>query len=142
MSARRVLAAALSLCAAISVVAPARAQQAPAPGDVEEARKHYARGVELYDQGADASALAELERAYQLAPNWKVLYELGVVELAVHDFAAALKYFEQYLDEGKDAVKGARKKEVVDDVARLRQQVATIELSRPPGPRSSSTTSP
>ena len=113
--------------------APARAQPQPPSADLEEARKHYARGVQLYEQGADAAALAELERAYQLAPNWKVLYELGVVELAVHDFAAALGHFEQYLDEGKDDVKPTRRQEVTGQIAQLRQQVATIDLTAPPG---------
>ncbi len=102
---------------------------APVAGDVEEARKQYARGVALYEQGADEAALAALERAYQLAPNWKVLYELGIVESAVHDFAASLKYFEQYLSEGGDALKPARKQEVSGYVTQLRQQVATIDVA-------------
>ena len=106
--------AAAAIAAALAS-APSAHAQAPSATDVEEARKHYARGVELYNQGADGAALAELERAYQLAPNWKVLYELGVVELNLHDFASALRHFEQYLDEGKDAVKGARRKEVTDE---------------------------
>jgi hypothetical protein len=101
-------------------------------GDVEEARKHYARGVELYGQGADVAALAELERAYQLAPNWKVTYELGVVELQLHDFAAALRYFERYLEEGKDAVQPPRRREVEAQIGRLREQVATLDVRAPP----------
>jgi hypothetical protein len=125
--------AAAVLAAAWLCASSTRAQSPPAAGDVEEARKHYARGVELYNQGADSAALAELERAYQLAPNWKVLYELGVVELAVHDFAAALRYFERYLDEGQDAVKGARRQEVTADIAQLRQEVATIEVATADG---------
>lgn len=124
--------AAATVAAALAAAQAARAQAPPAM-NVEEARKHYARGVELYNQGADGAALAELERAYQLVPNWRVLYELGVVELNLHDFASALRHFEQYLDEGKDAVKGARRQEVLDDVARLRQQVATIEVVTAPG---------
>jgi hypothetical protein len=120
---------ALALASAALITRGARADSpAPPPGDLEEARKHYARGAALYEQGADASALAELERAYRLAPNWKLLYELGVVELALHDFAAALKYFEQYLEEGKAAVKAARRQEVEGDIAQLRAQVATLDL--------------
>ncbi len=120
----------LRLGAALAVAAAAPSAQAEPPNvaDVEEARKHYARGVALYEQGADAASLAELERAYELAPNWKVLYELGVVELALHDFASALKHFERYLAEGQDGVKPARKQEVQDHVARLRQQVGTIDF--------------
>jgi hypothetical protein len=116
------------LAAAWLVAAPARAQPAPTPGEVEEARKHYARGVELYEQHADTAALGELERAYELAPNWKVLYELAVVELALHDFAASLGHFEQYLDQGKEAVKGARREEVIARIAQLQQEVGTIDL--------------
>jgi hypothetical protein len=125
------LAAAL-LLVAFGWDAPARAQ-APAARDVEEARRHYARGLELYEQGADAAALAELDRAYQLAPNWKVLYEMGIVELQIHDFAGSLRAFERYLDEGADAVPAPRKQEVEARIATLRQQVATVNVTAPPG---------
>jgi len=124
--------AAAAIAGACAAVATARAD-APSSSDVEEARKYYARGVALYEQGADDAALAALERAYKLAPNWKVLYELGAVEMALHDFAAALKYFKQYLEEGADGVKPARTKEVADYIAQLEQQVATIELAAASG---------
>lgn len=130
---RGAAAAACFAFACACAASPVARADASGPSDVEEAKKHYARGVALYEQGADEAALAALERAYQLAPNWKVLYELGVVEMALHDFTAALKYFRQYLDEGGDAVKGARKKEVVDYVAQLEQQIATIDLATDPG---------
>ena len=107
--------------------------QLPAAPDVEEARRHYARGLQLYEQGADAAALAELERAYQLAPNWKVLYEMGIVELQLHDFAAALRAFERYLDEGGEGVAAARRRDVETRIATLRQQVATITVTAPAG---------
>ena len=107
---------------------PPPANSGPSAADVEEAKKHYARGVQLYNQKADAAARAELERAYALAPNWKVLYNLGLVQLQMNDFASALRSFEQYLAAGGKALGETRQREVVGRVALLREEVATIEV--------------
>jgi hypothetical protein len=121
---------ALFACVVVALLlAPGAARgEAPSPPDLEEARKHYARGLQLYDQGADDAALAEFERAYRLAPSWKLLYELGVVELQLGDLAACLRYLEQYLEEGRDAVPPLRRREVEDRISRLRGQVGTLEV--------------
>ena len=107
---------------------PSPANTGPSAADVEEAKKHYARGVQLYNQKADAAARAELERAYALAPNWKVLYNLGLVELQMNDFASALRSFEQYLAAGGNALGETRQREVAGRVALLREEVATIDV--------------
>jgi hypothetical protein len=133
-------AAALALLVAASLAtAPATAApptgEGPSPVEVDDARRHYARGVELYNQGADSAALAELERAYQLAPSWKILYDLALVELQLHDFAAALGHLERYLADGKDGVTPARRTEVEGRVAELRHAVAGVEVEVEAGAR-------
>jgi hypothetical protein len=133
MRARSRWLAAAAIVTACLVNRSALAGPSTPTANVEEASKHYERGLELYEEGADASALAELERAYQIAPNWRVLYELGIVELALHDFASALHHFEQYLDEGKEGVKRQRREEVTNHIAQLRQQVATIDVETSAG---------
>jgi hypothetical protein len=112
-----------------AVMAVREAWATPSKDDVEQAKRHYARGVELYKQGVDAGALAELERAYALAPNVRILYNIGLVELQLRDFAGALKTFERYLgDMGPPSAEAtaARRREVEAHVAELRGQVATM----------------
>jgi hypothetical protein len=129
MNARARVAAALAIALAST---PALAAE-PRPSDVEEARKHYQRGVQLYEQGVDQAALAELERAYELVPSWKVLYDIALVEQQMHDVAGALRDFQRYLDEGKDDVTAPRRAEVEKRLGELRDQVATIDVGAPPG---------
>jgi hypothetical protein len=97
------------------------------PGALEDARKHYQRGVQLYGEGADEAALAELQRAYDLAPNWKVLYDVGLVELQLHDFVGALRAFQRYLEGGGDAIAAARRADVTAKIAQLQGEVASID---------------
>jgi hypothetical protein len=118
-----------SIAAIAALLAAPCARAAPTQADMDEAKRHYARGVELYNQGVDAGALAELERAYALAPNHKVLYNIGLVQLQLNDFAGALRAFEQYLKDGGAEVAAARRTEVEGRIAQLRDRVATIGVA-------------
>jgi len=121
----------MALLAITLLLLTGRAAAEPSASDIEEAKRHYARGVQLYNQGAEAAALGELERAYALAPNYKVLYNLGLVELQLNDFASALRSFERFLAEGGAAVGDARRAEVEKRLTKLREQVATIAITAP-----------
>lgn len=97
--------------------------QAP---DVDEAREHFSRGVEFFkDQSYDA-ALAEFQRAYSIAPNYRLLYNLAQVQLERHDYAAALKYLQEYLAAGGGEVDAERRAQVTQDIARLKSKVARL----------------
>ena len=42
-----------------------------------EARERFQRGVDLYKEGSFDAALAEFNKAYELAPNFRVLYNMA-----------------------------------------------------------------
>jgi Tfp pilus assembly protein PilF len=42
-----------------------------------DAGKHFQRGVALFNEADYAGALAEFKKAYELAPNPAVLYNIG-----------------------------------------------------------------
>ncbi len=105
------------------------AQAAPTEAELEEAKRHYARGVELYKQGVDEGALAELERAYALSPNYRVLYNVGLVELDLKDLAGALRAFTRFLAEGGDDIAPARRTEVAARIAKLGEQVGALAIA-------------
>src|SRR5262245_61950348 len=62
--------------------APAPSSAAPAqptPEILAEAKQRFDRGYELYEEGEYPLALIEFNRAYELVPNYKVLYNIGQV---------------------------------------------------------------
>lgn len=94
----------------------------------EEARKHFQRGKELYDDGDLAGALKELERSYAGVPNFKLLYNIGQIQAQQQDYTGALKSFRRFLTEGSSEVTEARRAEVLKEIDKLRTRVAELTI--------------
>ena len=80
-------------------------EQKAAPAEsakLDDAQRRFQRGIELYKESDFDAALVEFKRAYELVPSYKILYNLGQVSYQRHDYASALRYFRQYLEEGGD----------------------------------------
>src|SRR5262249_13662226 len=75
-----------------------------APTVVEDAQAAFRAGVDLYTAGDYPAALEEFERAYRLAPTYKILFNLAQVAYQRRDYVLASRYFNRYLDEGGDAI--------------------------------------
>lgn len=100
---------------------------------VEEAREHFNKGVKLNAAGQVEAALGEFQKAYDLVPNWKILYNIGQTSRHQRDYGRSLRAFERYLAEGKDEVAKPRRTEVEKEIQSLKPLVGRIELSvRPP----------
>ncbi len=113
------------------VMAPATAVAQP-DGGVREADRHFQRGVSLYVEADYRGALVEFERAYTLAPNGIVLFNVGETQYQLRDYAAALATFEHYLveapaNDSHRTLAEANIKELRTRVGRLR--IVTV----PPG---------
>jgi hypothetical protein len=70
------------VAAALALVTVSRASPADAPAPAEaqkEAAQRFDRGLRLFNDGDSTGALAEFRRAYEIAPNVVVLYNLGLV---------------------------------------------------------------
>lgn len=100
----------------------------PTKAALDEARARYQRGIKLYSDGAYESALIEFERAYELAPAYRILYNIAQVSLALTDYPKALEYFRQYLDEGGADVPEPRRQEVQKQLEQLAGRVAQITI--------------
>jgi hypothetical protein len=109
----------------------ARPAQASGVNDerAQEARSRYERGMQLYNEGASEGALVEFERAYHLAPSYKLLYNIALIRLQLNDYAQALKVFQEYLAEGGTEIASVRRSEVERHVASLKNKVGRVELS-------------
>lgn len=114
----------LSAVAALVVLGPATAR-----ADAEDdARARVKRGLELYDEGEYRLALAELERAYEIVPSYKVLYNIGQIHIQLGEYARAQRALRKYLDDGKDDLGAERRAEVDKDLAMLAGRVAVVTV--------------
>jgi hypothetical protein len=93
-----------------------------------EARDRYESAVKLYEEGAYDAALVELNRAAELRPSYKLFYNIGQVRFAMHDYAAAIDAYRQYLDKGGDKIPPARRDQVQKELNTLVQRVAKLSI--------------
>lgn len=91
-----------------------------------EARVRYDRGRQLYADGAFEQALLEFERAYQLAPAYRILYNIAQVAMILNDHPKAICAFEAYLTQGN--VEPERTSQVEAELGKLRGRVAYLTI--------------
>jgi hypothetical protein len=98
-------------------------------GDAKaEAIERFQRGIELYEERDFNAALVELRRANELAPNYKLLFNIGQVCYQLADYACALISFQEYLARGNDSIASERRDSVSKDIQKLNHRVARLEL--------------
>jgi tetratricopeptide (TPR) repeat protein len=127
----------LILCAPSARAAPPASGARPATtanpagggGAGEEASNHFKRGLQLFDEGEYTLALVEFERAYQLAPNYRALYNIALVDMQLGRYADAARTLEQYLHDGGEGIAAARRAEVTKTLAELKLRTATVDIS-------------
>jgi hypothetical protein len=100
----------------------------PTDGKVTQASEHFARGVKLYQEDDFRAALIEFSRAYELAPNWAVLYNVGQAHYSLRDYAAALRTLEKYVREGGEQIAPDRRTQVEREIGELRGRVAHVTV--------------
>jgi hypothetical protein len=113
-------------------VAPEKPRGKPTAGERKEARKHFARALELLDDGQVAGALLEFERSYELKPHFAVLYNIGMAHVYLGQPLEAATALERYLAEGGKAVKSRRQKEVTEEIERQKSRIAILEIRTTP----------
>ena len=100
-----------------------------ASDDGAQARQSYEHALALFDRGQSRAALAELERAYQLLPSFRIFYNIGLVNVALDDPAAALRAFERYLTDGDKLVDAERRTEVLRRVTALSRRAGALRVN-------------
>lgn len=122
-------AGALILAAALVAATPAAAESDMA---MEEARERFDRGIELFERNDLEAALAEFRRAYEIAPNSAVLFNVGTVQARLRRYADAVTSLERYLSEGGQSVPASRRTEVERELERLRSLVGRVAVTARP----------
>lgn len=110
--------------------APAAPPPAP-PEDptVVEAREHFNRAQALYDEGHPDAALLELQRAYAVKPNYRLLFNIGSIAFTTHDYVGSFKAFEQFLKEGGADIDPGKKAEAESRLVTLRALVGKARIT-------------
>jgi len=101
---------------------------APSEAVIREASDHYEAGLALYADGEFKRAAIEFDRAYELVPNYRALYNIGQVRIQLHDYARAMKALRAYLKEGGDKIDAERKKSVDEDLEMLSTRTALLTI--------------
>lgn len=109
------------------IAAIAQAQVAT-PAQRKEAATHYQRGVALSKEGDYAAALAEFRAAYQAAPSFEVLFNIGLCERRTFKYGQSLRTFAQYLRQGGDKVPSERRTAVAKEIEQVRALTAPVAV--------------
>jgi hypothetical protein len=115
------------LAFATPAVAQAQAPQA-APDKLEEARQRYQRGLQLFNEQNYEAARVEFERAYTLAPSYKILYNIGLAYEQLGDYVQAQTTLQKYLEQGGSEITAERRSEVAKELAQIRPRIATVTI--------------
>lgn len=118
----------VALTCALATATPAFAADAAREDQQREAQRRFHAGVQLYQDGDAAAAQVEFRRAYDLAPNHRILFNLGQVAYQLHDWVSARAALERYLREGAEQIPDARRREVEQTLAIVVQRIGAIAI--------------
>jgi hypothetical protein len=94
----------------------------------EEASQRFQKGVKLFRERSFDAALAEFLRAYELLPDYRVLYNLAQVQAERGDYVAAVEYFRRYLKDGANVIDAARASDVRAEIAQFEGRIARLKI--------------
>lgn len=94
----------------------------------EKARASFHHAVQLYNEGSFEAALAEFRKAYDLTPNYRLLYNIAQTYFDLHDYVSSSKNLKQYMQEGGGEISAARRAEVNDLAQKLEDRIAYVDV--------------
>lgn len=104
-------------------------QAAPSSAERSQASVHFRRGVELFQEEAFRAALVEFQRAFDIAPDYRLLYNIGQTKLRLQDYLGSVQSYEAYLASGGADITSERRQQVEASLASLRERVGRIGVT-------------
>lgn len=123
------------LIAVLAASVPAHAKEPKkATAEQKEADRHFKAGVALFKEGKFKEALAEFERAYEIAPHPLVLYNIAGCHRELSNYGEAIRFYERFLKEGKGQVPATRLNTAQTELDAILARIAriTIVIQGPP----------
>ena len=132
---RTILVALLAVSSAL-VSVPAYAKEPPkkASAEQKDADRHFKSGVALFKEGKFKEALAEFERAYEIAPHPLVLYNIAGCHRELSNYGDAIRFYERFIKEGKGQVPTTRLTTAQTELDAILARIArvTVVIQGPP----------
>jgi hypothetical protein len=101
--------------------------------DDEEKRKDaqvfFDTGVDLARTGDAKGALSAFRSAYEMYPNFRVLYNIGQLCARLGDGACAVRSYEQYLRDGGRSIPAKRRAAVESEIQALSRTLAGVTVT-------------
>lgn len=108
--------------------APKPAEKPPTEQEIAASKQRYEKGMHLYEVEQDiVGGLTELEHAYEIAPNYRYLFNIGQVAHSAHEYVTSLRCWEAYLAGGE--VPPERKETAQKEIAELKALVAEVTIT-------------
>jgi PEGA domain len=109
-----------------------KAKKPPAP-EQKEADRHFKAGVALFKESKFTEALAEFERANELAPHPLVLYNIAACHRELSNYAEAVKFYRRFLSEGAGTVAATRLHTAQTELDAILARIASVTIVVPDG---------
>jgi hypothetical protein len=98
----------------------------------KEADRFFKSGVALYKEAKYSEALAEFQRAYEIAPHPLVLYNIAGCHRELSQYSEAVKAYTQFLAEGKGQVPAARLTAAQTELDSILARIARVTVTVTP----------
>lgn len=116
----------LCLTVALALAAPAvLAQSSP---NREHAADAFQKAVAFFEANDFAAALSLFRAAYDAAPSYEVLWNIGLCQRRLNLYGEAVATFEAYLREGGKRISKERRAAVADELQKVRALTAAITV--------------
>lgn len=99
----------------------------------KQADRHFKSGVALFNEQKFGEALAEFQRAYEIAPAPIVLYNIATCHRELSHYSEAVKYYRRFLDEGADKAPADRIIAAKAELEGILQRIARLTVAAPDG---------
>lgn len=117
---------ALTAVLVLACASAARAQPVPDAAARQRASEHFDRGIAFFNEERYDAALAELARAYELAPAHQTLYNLARVHAALGHAVEASAAYARYLEEAGEALNARRRREAEQALEEQRARIGQL----------------
>jgi tetratricopeptide (TPR) repeat protein len=118
-----------SLSLLIAFAAPGGRFALAAEGDPKgAAREHFQKGLAAFADQRFAEAAEEFDEAYRLSPAFKLLYNIGLVDVALGRSVDAVDAFDRYLKQGASAIPADRRREVSEEIEKQLARIGTVSI--------------